>query len=214
MEPVLTKDGTITFFNEKFQEHYHCLAGALAEAEIKHVLPAKEYISEGCVIIDFCFGLGYNTLATLFYAKNKGIKSLHVIALESDLEIIKKISALDVPSEYSVFKEGLSQLASKNKVVIEGYTVELLLGDAAQKISEIAVSPSVVFFDPFSPKKHPELWSQDIFSRLFSLMCSGSVLTTYSCATHVREKMRTAGFRVIDGPIFGRKSASTLAIKD
>lgn len=214
MEPVITKDGTLTYFNEQFGEHYHCMAGALAEAEIKHLEPVKEYIRDGCVILDFCFGLGYNTIVALRYAREIGVKNISVIALESDIEIIKKIQTLSLPSEYKDLQDAFAQLSFERKISIGGFTLELLLGDAASTINNIALSPTIVFFDPFSPKKHPELWSQEIFSKLFSIMSSKSILTTYSCARHVRDKLSAAGFRVSDGPVFGRKSASTLALKD
>ncbi|MBU0615205.1 MAG: hypothetical protein KJ601_03870, partial [Nanoarchaeota archaeon] len=70
-----------------------------------------------------------------------------------------------------------------------------------------------VLFDPFSPGKHKEMWSLDIFKECFRVMKPGSRLTTYSCAVWIRDNMREAGFQVIDGPILGRKSASTIAIK-
>ena len=44
-------------------------------------------------------------------------------------------------------------------------------------------------------------------------MKSGARLATYSCAGKVRRALTEVGFEVIDGPIVGRRSPSTIAIK-
>lgn len=71
----------------------------------------------------------------------------------------------------------------------------------------------LVFFDPFSPKKHPHLWEVPFFEEVFRSMNKNSFLTTYSCARKVRDAMKVVGFEVFDGPSVGRKSPSTVAFK-
>ena len=70
-----------------------------------------------------------------------------------------------------------------------------------------------VFFDPFSPKANPELWTEKIFTQVYNLMKQGSRLTTYSCSSKVRVNMARTGFQVKDGPVVGRRAPSTIAIK-
>lgn len=71
----------------------------------------------------------------------------------------------------------------------------------------------VVFFDPFSPKKVPHMWTAEFLKDVYDKMNKNAVLTTYSCARVVRDNMKSAGFKVTDGPIIGRRSPSTIAIK-
>ena len=83
-----------------------------------------------------------------------------------------------------------------------------------EKISVLAHGiADAVFFDPFSPKKQPELWSVDLFQKIFQIMASGARLTTYSCARQARENLQAAGFRTEDGPVVGRVSPGTIATK-
>ena len=60
----------------------------------------------------------------------------------------------------------------------------------------------IVYFDAFSPVSQPELWSEDIFRRLYRTMRQSAILTTYSSKGLVKQGMRSAGFQVqrLPGP--------------
>ena len=57
------------------------------------------------------------------------------------------------------------------------------------------------------------MWSEEIFQKIYNKMKSEAKLSTYSCAGRVRKNMISAGFKVIDGPVVGRRSPATIAIK-
>lgn len=206
MEKLITRDGSITFHNKEADEHYHSkTVGALEEAEKKYQAPAN--IKPGFKILDVCFGLGYNTLAAL--AKTK---ELTIIALENDRKILDLIETTEVPrykEEYKIIKKAAKELHYQNK----NTKITIILKDLRESIKEINEEFDAVFFDPFSPSKVPELWTQEIFEDIKKLMKPGARLTTYSCARWIRENMKNAGLKVIDGPIFGRKSPSTIAYR-
>jgi len=54
----------------------------------------------------------------------------------------------------------------------------------------------IVYYDAFAPDKQPEVWSQELFNKLFSAMNPGGVLTTYCAKGTVRRMMKQAGFYV------------------
>ncbi len=54
----------------------------------------------------------------------------------------------------------------------------------------------VVYWDAFAPDTQPELWTAEIFGRIFSSMNPGGVLTTYSSKGDVRRALQSAGFTV------------------
>jgi tRNA U34 5-methylaminomethyl-2-thiouridine-forming methyltransferase MnmC len=73
---VQSEDGSYTAYSNEFKEHYHSTRdGALHESLYKHVIPALEHHKERAelTILDICFGLGFNTLATLYYMQKKSI---------------------------------------------------------------------------------------------------------------------------------------------
>ena len=68
-----------------------------------------------------------------------------------------------------------------------------------RKFQEIEFDPDLyhlVYFDAFSPEVQPDLWTPDIFKKLFRLMTRGGVLVTYSAKGVVRRNMKDAGFIV------------------
>jgi tRNA U34 5-methylaminomethyl-2-thiouridine-forming methyltransferase MnmC len=207
MKQIQTRDDSITFFNEKYQEAYHSTTiGAIEEAEKKFAEPSN--LKDGMVILDFCFGLGYNSLAALMK-----LSQVKIIALENDKEIINQIQTIEVPEKYQEKYEIIKQVAKNNSFESLQVQIKLILGDAKKEIKELNEQFDAVFFDPFSPKKCPELWTQEVFKDIFKLMKPGAILTTYSCATEIRKNMQAAGFQVKDGPIVGRKAPGTIGIK-
>jgi len=206
---VEAKDGSLTAFNEKFQEHYHSVSGALEEAFLKHVKPLD--IKDGMSILDFCFGLGYNSVAAL-----KDHSRLMITALENDPEIVRVIGSLDFPElvrDEFLFIRDLHEKHSK--IDDRSNRITLVMGDALNEVKKLAdASFDRIFFDPFSPSKQPEMWSEEVFQELFRILKKEGKLSTYSCAVRVRKNMKVAGFRVIDGPVVGRRSPATIAIKE
>jgi tRNA U34 5-methylaminomethyl-2-thiouridine-forming methyltransferase MnmC len=210
MEPVKTKDDSITFYNEKVGDHYHTKSGAKEEAFEKHTKALEVDKADNPVIFDVCFGLGYNTAAALDLVKNAVI-----YCFENDKEILKKILEVNADfKSYNLIKEFVKGfLNGNNEYEKDNIKLIMMFGDAREKIKEINEKADFVFFDAFSPKKVPEMWTKEFFSDIYDKMKNRGKLSTYSYARFVRDNLKQAGFRVKDGPIIGRKSPSTIAIK-
>lgn len=225
MDPVVTDDKSVTFFSAEFKEHYHSTIGALRESREKYILPILDKIDlssqDEIVILDYCFGLGYNTFSALTELRLRfSNKPIRVIGLENDINILKK---LDVVCNYynGIVADLVMALhhavmfgGDAFRVEDGGISIELYIGDARKTINFCSsFSFDIVLFDPFSPKVCPELWDVLVFRKIYELLSSPSVLATYSCARAVRDALAAAGFVVIDGPCVGRRSPSTLALK-
>jgi predicted methyltransferase len=208
MEKIETRDGSFTYYSEKYDEWYHCkFIGAIEEARVKYAEPVN--LKDGDQVLDFCFGLGYNTLAALKICEN-----IKVTGIELDIGILKEILTNDVPVEYALQNEMVRKAVLNTINKTNDEKINIIVGDAEEEIKRLpSDSFNAVLFDPFSPGKHKEMWSLEIFKECFRVLKVGGRLTTYSCAKWIRANMVGAGFKVIDGPIIGRKSASTVAIK-
>lgn len=208
MQKIKTRDGSYTFINEEYDESYHCKTiGALEEAYYKYVDPSG--IKENDNVLDFCFGLGYNTIAALKVCPN-----INVTALELDTRILSEILTNIVPDNYKeqnkVVQQAVFNLISKGK----DEKINIIIGRAEDEIKKLQDNTfNVILFDPFSPGKHKELWSIEVFKECYRTLKPKGKLTTYSCAKWVRQNMKEAGFEIIDGPVFGRNSPSTVAVK-
>lgn len=213
-----TRDGSITYYNAEFDETYHSMSGALDEALQKHVIPSELMTKESAVILDVCYGLGYNSFVALAFWLEQGFEqgNLNFICLENDRKIIDLGLAQKLPKVLNYAQSFFNEVATHPGVSCRAPYVSatLHIDDFRSQVQKLAdASVNIVFFDPFSPKKVPELWSLEVFEELFRVMADGAILTTYSCARKVREALHAAGFVVEDGPCVGRKSPGTLARK-
>jgi chorismate dehydratase len=213
MKEVVTADGSITYHDEKYDETYHSVSGAVEEAFKKHAEPANvaERAKLGEIsILDICFGLGYNSAAALDLILEANLAcTVTIVGLESDKEILGKIASLKPHiKSYSAIQD-----AVENNGVYDhdGISIKIIVDDARKSLVALEQSFDVVFHDPFSPRKCPELWTEDFFNEIRKHMKKNGVLTTYSCARSIRENLMKAGFAVSDGPCVGRRAPSTIA---
>ena len=198
-------------------ETYHSVSGALEESFKKYVEPCriKELARTGSIsILDICFGFGYNSITAISVALQENPNcTITITALEKDANILEELQNITLPSEleqyYTQLKEQLKN--KKRNITVGTVTIKLLVGDATKTIKIIAQKCDVVFLDPFSPKKNPELWTADFFIEVKKRMHMHARLATYSCARVVRDNLRSAGFIVKDGPIVGRRAPATIA---
>jgi tRNA U34 5-methylaminomethyl-2-thiouridine-forming methyltransferase MnmC len=213
MKKVITKDSSETFFNEKVQEHYHSTSGAVEESLKKFAEPCIEYLEKKEVrILDMCFGLGYNSSAIIDLLAGKKQK-ITIIALENDEEILKQIKNVNPKLEsYFLIKKSVEKKEYKTIYKNTKSIIKLLLGDARQTIKQVK-NIDAVLFDPFSPKKQPELWTKQFLQDVHKAMNKNAPLTTYSCAKTFRDTLRELNFQVLNGPCVGRRAPSTVAIK-
>ena len=214
MQKIITADNTETFLNLEVGESYHSQTGAVEEALKKYAIPCniKEIAKTGKLkILDMFFGLGYNSAMAIDLAliENPDCE-IEVIGLEYDNEIITKIQEVNPPiSSYLYYKK-----LNKNNLNISfnNVNIKVLLGDAREKIKKLKNEHyDAVFFDPFSPKTAPEMWSVELFQEVNRIMTTTAILATYSCARIVRENMSKAGLFYDEGPIVGRRGPGTIA---
>jgi len=221
MKQVITGDDSITFYNEEYDETYHSVTGAVEEAFKKFVEPALSFVKDKnhVRVLDVGFGLGYNSAAALdrIFELNPECEA-SIVGLEKDKEILRVIPGLSCLQikNYDIIKEMIKCMGrggAKDKYEYEkgGVRLTLLLYDAVKSIRSVNSLFDIVFLDPFSPRKNPELWTESFFKELRKRIRQDGVLTTYSCARRVRENLRRAGFKVFDGPCVGRRSPSSIA---
>ena len=202
--PVRTSDGSFTLYSPVYQEHYHGVRdGALAESLYKHVIPGVTYSGAlgrpAIRILDICFGLGFNTLATLYYLKQQDYRgSIEIVSPEMDTGLVRSLAHLQYPAGLFGHLEVIASVSRTFLYQKERLTVRVVPGDATHFVQEASPPFDIIYQDPFSPKKNPELWTPSFFTHLRQLIAPHGVLTTYSQARSVREALTGAGFEVYD----------------
>ncbi|MGI4759310.1 MAG: tRNA (5-methylaminomethyl-2-thiouridine)(34)-methyltransferase MnmD [Janthinobacterium lividum] len=52
----------------------------------------------------------------------------------------------------------------------------------------------LIYFDAFAPEKQPELWTEDVFAKLYVAAAPGAVLVSYCAQGQFRRNLRAAGW--------------------
>ncbi len=199
-EMVLSKDGSFTAYSKEYDEHYHSTKdGALHESLVKHVNPAFKVKKnqEEINILDICFGLGFNTLATIYFHKQNNLSSkINIYSPELDSSLIKSLNDFSYPKEFDEFRDIISSLINSGVYDDENIHVELFLGDAREYVKKFNNKFDIVYQDAFSPKANPLLWTKEYFSDIKKSMKKDALLTTYSTALATRLALYENGFNL------------------
>jgi len=211
---VQSDDGSFTAYSKEFDEHYHSTKdGALHESLSKHVFPALKHCEnkDEIVILDICFGLGFNTLATLYALKDK-TKKVTIFSPEFDEDLIFSLQDFTYPKEFDEYRAIIKTLSKTQKYESENLNIYIYLGDARKFVRETEVKFDVVYQDAFSPSSNPLLWTSEYFRDISTLMKAEAILTTYSIALPIRIALYENGLNVYLHSGEGFRS-STLASK-
>lgn len=206
---VITDDNSHTVFNENIGEHYHSTHGAIQES--KHIfieagLKAAKVISNNINILEIGFGTGLNALLSYSESEFSGLK-INYIAIEPypiENEIYLQLNYSEVLNNQKL-KNILTDIHQKPWNIPFYVSDNFILNKVNAKIQDIQLTDNVfdiVYFDAFSPQFQPELWTEDIFRKIFNSMKNNGILTTYSSKGDVKRAMKKVGFKLelLPGP--------------
>ena len=189
-EVILCEDGTNTLYSKEFDEPYHSTKdGALHESLEKHVKPSFAIKNEKkqLTILDICFGLGYNTFATLYYIiQQKLTTKVHIVSPEFDEGLVCSLDTFEYPPEFENIKHIIKAISQDLYYEDEQFKIEILLGDARESIHQIKDKIDIVYQDAFSPAHNPLLWTTEYFRDIRAICKEDAILTTYSTAAAIR----------------------------
>ncbi|WP_421656011.1 tRNA (5-methylaminomethyl-2-thiouridine)(34)-methyltransferase MnmD [Leptothermofonsia sp. ETS-13] len=202
--PQLTEDGSFTFFSKEFGEAFHSRYGARQEAFFKfaRVTDLVERSRQGYIcLLDVCYGLGYNTAAALetIWATNPYCQ-VEVYGLELDETVPRAAISPPLIESWSPEVQSILQaIALEHHCTTPQLTATLLIGDARQTVQMLATrhfQADAIFFDPFSPRRCPQLWTVEFFAQIARCLKADGKLATYSRSASVRSALLEAGLQI------------------
>lgn len=212
---ISTNDGSNTLYSSQYNQHYHNINdGAIFETLTKHVIPAITFHKNRheLNILDICYGLGYNTLGTLYYLKTNNLKiKVNIYSPELNKKLVKSLKDFDYPKEFSNLKHIIKCISEDLYYKDEQIEIKVFFKDARVLLKDLNIKFDVIYQDAFSSEVNNELWTKEYFSLLYNLCNDDAIITTYSVATPVRLSMYEAGFYIYEYIPYKRKQ--TLAFK-
>lgn len=204
---INTNDGSFTFYSMEYNESYKTKSvGAYTESLHKFVKGTeivKRAENKDIRLLDICFGIGLNLAVTFDEALKHGITNkIHAVSVEKDYSLINIVKNMDIlmpVKGYGVLKKVLSDSVYNN------FSMELYIQDAVEFIYSLEQKFDVIYFDPFSRKHNPEMWSENMFKKLYSLLNNGGVMTTYASSRSIKDLIENAGFKVSSLNSMGRR---------
>ena len=194
---IVTDDGSITVYSKRFKEHYHSTFGAATESN--HVFIEAGYWAttvEQVSVFEVGFGTGLNAWLTLQQAVKL---NRHTLYEAIELYPLDECTVAELPDE-PLFRKLHSSPWGQPSEIVPGFMLYKHFNDLLHAV--LLRKFDVVYFDAFSPAVQPEMWSRDVFTKLYESMNPGAVLTTYCAKGEVRRTMQNVGFIVerLPGP--------------
>ena len=217
--PVITGDLSHTLFVPGLNEHYHSIHGAIRESEHVFINAGLGYMEgrSSIRILEIGFGTGLNALLTWLHCRDKPTEVLYS-AIEPFPVDPSVCSGLNYPERTgdpdagTVFRElhdsPWEQLISIGEF-FHFIKHKFRLGDVILP----ECSADLVFYDAFSPEVQPEMWTPEVFEKVYRILNPGGILVTYSSRGSVRRALGHAGFLVEKLPGPAGKRHITRAIK-
>ena len=191
---VETDDKSYTLFSKEYNETYHSVNdGALVETMYKHIIPAFEVIDgDEIKILDICFGLGYNSFASILHSNKK----LHIVSPELNIDLVKSLSNFKYPKEFNKIEHIIKEVSKNLYYQDERVKIEVIIGDARDYLKNRRERFDIIYQDAFSPKNNRDLWTYEYFEDIKKVIKNSGILTTYSVASPVRYALYLLGFNL------------------
>jgi queuine tRNA-ribosyltransferase len=166
------------------------------------------------VIWDVGLGAATNAMACIetLEARNDIQRELMLVSFENDLDPLRLAASNSKYFPHACHPAPARLLETKEWRSSElPIHWNLLDGDFLERIAEAPV-PDLIWYDPFSYKANPDLWSLYAFERVLAATDGQATrLYTYSASTAVRATMVMAGWFVGRGYATGPKIDTTVA---
>lgn len=214
---ITTADGSKTIQIESWNEQYHSVHGAIQEANhvyIKHGLlfyfnehalnsskldPASHPIS----ILEIGFGTGLNAILTLLTSDDLSLK-INYCGVEGYPVSHEELAQLNYPETLKITNTSFDDIHNSTWETPQQITKQFCLTKQKKYFEDIADVNcyDIIYFDAFGARVQPELWTEDIFQKMYNALKPNGVLVTYSVKGVVKRALRSVGFTIkrLEGP--------------
>ena len=203
-EIITTLDGSTTIHLPDWDECYHSKHGAIQEAY--HVFIQNGlYLNkdQSVSILEIGFGTGLNAFITFLESKKNnlninyvGVEAFPVTMEEAfAMNYLQQLDANSLKLEFKKMHESRWELPCdlSNNFCL---TKRKQLFTDIQDVNTF----DLIYFDAFGYRVQPELWSTEIFKKMYNALKNKGILVTYAARGVVKRSMQEVGFVVTKVP--------------
>jgi queuine tRNA-ribosyltransferase len=226
-EVVQTRTGAVAIRDRITGELMHPVVGPLVEAEQLYLGPSKleTRLRAGgtdrpLCLLDIGLGAGSNAIAAWRASEALPASRRRLELLSFDRSVGALELALAPGHAASFGLDGAAGTAARALLANGSFETERTTWrlHVGELLPALALQPAsiadLVYWDPFSPRANPGLWTLAAFRALRRLCRGGATVHTYSGATAVRTAMLLAGFAVGTRSDVGELKQNTCAAVD
>jgi tRNA U34 5-methylaminomethyl-2-thiouridine-forming methyltransferase MnmC len=199
---IVTEDGSHTVGIPEQNVTYHSTYGAISESKHIYIEAGLQYVvrdKKKISILEVGFGTGLNALLTLIEAQKNDLQILYDVVelhpLDSVLAAsLNYLSILGTPGLADAFKKMHDCAWGTPVMISENFLLKKINEDI--RSADLSKNYQLLYFDAFDPSAQPELWTADVFKKMYDVLDESGVLVTYSSKGEVRKAMKNAGFNV------------------
>ncbi len=195
---ITTEDGSQTLISEVFGERYHSIYGAKTESQVVFIeagLHDKMH-QDSVSILEMGFGTGLNAYMS-WIESEKNLQQVDYVGYEKypvDADLAQKFkfpkilnSTLDFVQLHQSTWQEVHQLSSF-------FSFQKIKKDinALNMLNQF----DVIYYDAFAPSAQEELWTVDIFQKMFDALKHDGVLVTYCAKGYVKRNLKSVGFSI------------------
>lgn len=205
-------------------EVMHPGAGPLVEAETVYVAPSRlaARLREGgdaLMLLDVGLGAATNAITAwkVSEAQPATARRLEIVSFEHDLDALRLALAPENADALGLTADDGARAAAAALLQHGAHETprtrwRLRLGDFRDELALLPdASADAVYWDLFSPRTAPTLWTVAMFAALRRVCRDGATLHTYSASTSTRAGLLLGGFAVGVGARTGDRDETTVA---
>ena len=206
-EIVETGDGSKTIRIVDLDENYHSSHGALQEALHVFIKNGLLEFKEKSQISIFEMGFGTGLNAFLSAIKSSDLKlKIEYSGVEdfpvSEDEIIALEYAQLVGGENVELYKKIHSSSWEKMNEISAFFALKKINNQLQNLELEKESFDIIYYDAFGPRAQDEMWSVELFQKMYDSLKVGGFLVTYCAKGQVKRNMKEVGFTIesLSGP--------------
>ena len=209
---IETRDGSSSLLIPEMNETYHSTHGAITESEYVFLKMGVDHFIENhpnqneIRILEIGFGTGLNAWLTALAAEELKVKfkftSIEKFPLDSNLIDQLNYKYKKETAESRKIFENIHRADWGKECSIRDWF------DLTKEQTDIAdfnpanESFDLIYFDAFAPSKQPEMWSQNVLTKMYDLLKNRGVFVTYCAQGQFKRDLKAVGFETeeLKGP--------------